>query len=325
MPALFPRAALPLVPAFDRLSRNWLERSRSPYVAEIADIAAALDLSGVWLLNASMQWGCTALAGEEDGEPWLVRTLDWPFKGLGHNTELAHMRGDSGDFFSVTWPGYVGVLTAMAPQRFAACLNQAPMWRRTRHPRLRPFDFTANAVGVWSTRRLHAAGSAAAPGVRGLRGLCRGAAHAGNDASLARGDLHLGRLQARTSAASSSAPRPASSRANRRPAPPTIGCRRRPGWEGRIGMRRFLVCSFADAAAISRARRETLAGFEGSFAGARFDWLRPPVLNPYTRLAAAMSPARGILRATGYDVAGAELPVPVTQTCEIEVAPRQAA
>ena len=90
-------------------------------------------------------------------------------------------------------------------------------------------------------------------------------------------------------------------------------------------MRRFLVCSFADATAISRARRETLAGFDGSFAGAGFDWLRPPVLNPYTRLAAAMSPARGILRATGYDVAGAELPVPVTQTCEIEVAPRQAA
>ena len=28
-----------------------------------------------------MQWGCTALAGEEDGAPWLVRTLDWPFQG----------------------------------------------------------------------------------------------------------------------------------------------------------------------------------------------------------------------------------------------------
>ena len=56
------------------------------------------------------------------------------------------MRGDHGDFFSVTWPGYVGVLTAMAPQRFAAALNQAPMWRRTRHRLLRPADYAASVL-----------------------------------------------------------------------------------------------------------------------------------------------------------------------------------
>ena len=54
-----PRAAHPLVPSFDRISQRWLARSRSPYVDEIAAIAGALDFSGVWLLNASMQWGCT--------------------------------------------------------------------------------------------------------------------------------------------------------------------------------------------------------------------------------------------------------------------------
>ena len=126
----FPRAALPLVPAFDRLARRWLARSRSPYLPEIAEIAATLNFSGVWLLNASYQWGCTALACERDGAPWLMRTLDWPFTGLGRHTELAHMRGEHGDFFSVTWPGYVGVLTAMAPQHLAASVDQAPMRRR---------------------------------------------------------------------------------------------------------------------------------------------------------------------------------------------------
>jgi hypothetical protein len=30
------------------------------------------------------------------------------------------------------------------------------------------------------------------------------------------------------------------------------------------------------------------------------------------------------LRATGYDIAGAELPEPVTQTCELEMLPRAA-
>ena len=116
---------------------RWLSRSRSPYVAEIAQIAGRLDFSGVWLLNASYQWACTSLACEQNGVPWLVRTLDWPFNGLGRYTEVAHMRGDCGDFFSVTWPGYVGALTAMAPSRFAACVNQAPLRRRTAHRWLR--------------------------------------------------------------------------------------------------------------------------------------------------------------------------------------------
>jgi hypothetical protein len=31
-----------------------------------------------------------------------------------------------------------------------------------------------------------------------------------------------------------------------------------------------------------------------------------------------MSPAGGILRAVGYDLAGGELPEPVTQPCEVE-------
>ncbi len=73
----FPAAVLPLVPALDWLSRRSLARSRSPYLAEIVQIAAALDVSGIWLLNASYHWGCTARASEHDGVPWLIRTLDW--------------------------------------------------------------------------------------------------------------------------------------------------------------------------------------------------------------------------------------------------------
>ena len=162
--AFFPRAARPFVPALDWLSYRSLTRSRSPYVAEIAQIAASLGFSGVWLLNASYQWGCTARAGEQGGAPWLARALDWPFRGLGHHTELAHMRGRCGDFVSVTWPGYVGVLTAMAPGRF----------RRRAQPGA---DVAADAASLASSFRLRreraarfggrqpdAAGSASAPG-----------------------------------------------------------------------------------------------------------------------------------------------------------------
>ena len=46
----------------------------------------------------------------------------------------------AGEFFNVTWPGYVGVLTALAPDRFGASINQAPLRRRTHLRFLRPFD-----------------------------------------------------------------------------------------------------------------------------------------------------------------------------------------
>ena len=216
------------------VARRWLARSRSPYIEEIGEIAAALDFSGVWLLNASYQWACTSLAVEHGGPPWLLRTLDWPFLGLGRHAEVAHMPGDRGDFYSVTWPGYVGALTAMAPFRFAACVNQAPMRRRTAHRWLRPLDFAANALDD-----LALAQTCMPPDqlLRRTFELCRGfrrrAAHAGNDAGGAAGDLHAGRAAPQASAASSSAPRPILSPATKRPARPTIGCRA--GQAGRAG------------------------------------------------------------------------------------------
>lgn len=123
---VFPRAVTPLLPALDGVARRWLTRSGSPYVSEIAEIAATLGFPGVWLLNNSYQWGCTALAREEEGVPWLARTLDWPFPGLGRHTDVVRAMGLAGEYFSVTWPGYAGVLTALAPGRFAAAINQAP-------------------------------------------------------------------------------------------------------------------------------------------------------------------------------------------------------
>src|SRR5437899_3117465 len=97
-----------LLPIMDAAARRWLRRSRSPYVADVEAIAAALGQSGAWFLNAAYQWGCTTLARDEKGVPWLARTLDWPFPGLGRRLEVARMHGPAGDFDSVTWPGYVG-------------------------------------------------------------------------------------------------------------------------------------------------------------------------------------------------------------------------
>jgi len=298
--AWFHPAAVALLPFLDRMARRWLERSDAPYVADIEAIAAALGFPGVWLLNGSYQWGCTALARDEAGAPWLARTLDWPFPGLGRNAEVAHQRGAAGDYFSVTWPGYVGVLTAMAPGRFAASINQAPLWRRTTHPRLRVYDIAANALNTWRHIR-HV------PPDQLLRAVFEDC----DDFAAARRRLETTPI-ARPVIYTLAGVRPGehcvierteegfSTRA-------TATCaandwqESRDGWEGRVGADVVMTCSREEAGAASRRRRDALAGWSGMFGGDSFGWVVPPVLNRFTRLAIEMCVASGTLRVVGYE------------------------
>jgi hypothetical protein len=93
-------------------------------------------------------FGSTALADDTPRGPRLRRTLDWPFPGLGRLVEIVHQRGPAGAFLNVTWPGFVGVLTAVAPGRFAAAINQAPLRRRTRGRALLWLDYIFNALSA---------------------------------------------------------------------------------------------------------------------------------------------------------------------------------
>lgn len=57
----------------------------------------------------------------------LVRSMDWSLEGLGtHSVLWKHTGLDVGDYYSLGWPGYVGVLSGNAPGRFAATINLAP-------------------------------------------------------------------------------------------------------------------------------------------------------------------------------------------------------
>jgi hypothetical protein len=313
-----PRIAAGLLPAIDLVTRRWLLRSRSPYTAEVRAIAAALGFPGIWFLNGCYQWGCTALACEREGALWLVRTLDWPFPGLGRYLEIAQMRGAAGTFHNVTWPGYVGVLTASAPSRFAACINQAPMWRRTRQAWLRPYDIALNLRKTWAIR------------------------HMPPD--------HLLRAVFETCKTFSEAKRCLETTPIARPAIYTlVGCHgsercviertedgfnsrdhdtraandwfaSRPPWEARVAPEALFTRSFDEAAENSRMRRDHLDAWAGPFAG-EFSWVTPPVLNAQTRIAVEMCPARGVLRAIGYEQSESqELPRPITQPCDMSVA-----
>ena len=311
-----PSPVRPVLPTLDVLARRWLTRSASRYVVEVESIAAAVRYSGVWFLNGSYCWGCTTLAREETGAPWLARTLDWPFAGLGRFLELARMRGPAGEFHSLTWPGYVGCLTAMAPGRFAAALNQAPMWRRTKHPWLRPYDLALNALATWrisfvppdhllrdvfeharsfiEARRLLESTPVARPVIYTLVGCAPG-----ERCVIERTEQGFATRSEETGAAND-------------------WLRSTPPWEARIRPDLLFTRSYEEAAENSRARRMQLAAWAGRFAPGGFDWVRPPVLNPYTRLAAEMCPVTGTLRARGYEKPpGKELAEPATRTCEV--------
>jgi hypothetical protein len=314
--AWFPSPARHLVPALDRLTRRWLMRSCSPYVDEITAIAAALGFPGVWFLNGSYEWGCTSLARDDDS-PWLVRTLDWPFPGLGRHVEVARMAGGAGEFYSVTWPGFVGVLTAMAPGRFAAAVNQAPLLRRTRHPWLRPYDMAANAIATWSLRHIppdqllrHVletctsfaqakAQMETTPIARPVIFTLAGCVPGERCVIERTEEAHLTRTEETSAANDWLVPRQA--------------------WEARVGGDQLFSAPRSEVGGNSRARREALAVWSAPFGQQSFAWVVPPVLNPFTRIAAEMCAARGLLRVVGYEsLPGFDKPQPVTQRCEVD-------
>jgi hypothetical protein len=310
-----PRVASDLLPAMDLVTRRWLTRSRSPYADEIEQIAAKLGFSGIWFLNGCYQWGCTALASEHEGAPWLVRTLDWPFPGLGRHVEIALMRGPAGDFYNVTWPGYVGVLTASAPRRFAASINQAPMWRRTLRPWLRPYDLALNAWQTWNNgsippdhllREVFESCTTFAQAKHRLENtpIARPAiyilvgCHEGERCVIERTENAFASRDYETVAAND-------------------WSQSRPPWEPRVAAELLFSRTFNEAAENSRLRCGHLSLWPLSFVG-EFAWVTPPVLNAQTRVAVEICPATNVLRVMGYEQApGEELPTPVTLAHQI--------
>ncbi len=281
-----------LAPFLDRVSSTWLARTPSPYLDEIAAISDLVAGGGVWFVNTSYEWGCTTRV-DAAPVPWLRRTLDWPFPGLGRHVEAALQDGGAGVYANVTWPGAVGVLTAVAPGRFAAAINQAPMFRRTRGSALVAYDMVLNAVetyrddGCWPAPHLlrHVFDTCAtfdeAVEVLSTTPLARPTIY-----SIAGSSVSQACLIERTR-----------TEAVVRRGNATIANDWHPESPRRDGYwmpRGSLVRGPDD----SNRRRQCLEGHER---GEAFDWLREPVLNGFTRLAIEASAASGELRVLGFE------------------------
>lgn len=295
--------------AIDRIAANWLKRSASAYRAELEHIAAILGFPGAMTLNMSYLFACTTQAYEDEaGLPRIRRTLDWPFHGLGRAVEIAWQSGPAGAYYNATWPGAVGVLTAMAPGRFCAVINQAPMKRRTSGKLGFFVDAALNmrealkSEGDWPPDHLLryafetcetfedalwliAREPLARPTLFTIAGVRRGEMalieHLGREARIMRGPVIV---------------------ANDWQEP-------RIGWQARLSHE----SNVARIAAMKRVTPDASA----------FSWVEKPVLNQLTRLAVEMTAAgHGELVARGYENRRLlfDLPVPATQDFELHVA-----
>ena len=138
------------------IGRRWLERGRNAYLEEITAIAQRChNAPGAFALNLSYEWSCTTGVSAQPGEKGvrMRRTLDWPMDGLGQDVVVARFQGSAGDYYNITWPGFVGVATAMAPGRFAAAINQPPL---ANHTMIRPVDWALARMRYWRSGALPA-------------------------------------------------------------------------------------------------------------------------------------------------------------------------
>ncbi|MBC8159249.1 MAG: hypothetical protein H8E94_07960 [Alphaproteobacteria bacterium] len=142
------RYGLPAMWAADAVSRRWMEKTADPYLSEIAQISERIASPGVYMLNLSFEWSCTTGLAPDPTLPGnrMLRTLDWPLEGLGRTLIVSRHESRAGDYYNVTWPGFAGITTAMAPGRFAAAINQPPM--RWTSP-VMALDWVANRAAIW--------------------------------------------------------------------------------------------------------------------------------------------------------------------------------
>ena len=269
----------------DALSRRWYERQHEPYLVELDRIAARIGRPGAYFLNLSYEWGCTSSVGPSpDGRSArLMRVLDWPERGLGRYIVAAHVDREAGPWLTLTWPGYTGVLQAVAPGRFAAALNQAPMERPVG---VYALDWVVNRLRVWKQPHLTAAH------------LLRQVFERASDFAEAKAVLSetpialptiyiLAGLRSGDTCVIERLP----DRAHVIEGPACAVNSWQAPWSGRSRGR-------DNAARLARMRtaRHSLES--------EFEWLRPPVLNSWTRLVFVADASSGSVLAQGYEREG---------------------
>jgi hypothetical protein len=277
----------------DAVSRRWLARNATPLGPEIEAVASAIGAPGAHLLNLSYEWGCTCGA-DATGTPVHLRVLDWEMAGLGETLCVIRQSGPAGEWWHIGWPGLAGAITLLAPGRFSLAINQPPL-------PLTRLGAAARRIGAgfgglladWLAARPAAWRSRALPPAHLLRRI----ADEAPDYATA-----LARLRDTPIAASA-----AFSLVGTRPGEAAV-VERTPEGGALRDAPRLAVANHWDALREPGAprwreshprQRHMEALLEGGVPPG-LAWLRPPLRNPGTRLAAVMQPAEGRLTLAGF-------------------------
>ncbi|NIA68306.1 hypothetical protein HBA54_06850 [Pelagibius litoralis] len=289
----------PVIALGDRLSRRWLENSGNPYLAEIETVARALGRPGAYFLNLSYEWACTCSVGPtaRGDASRLTRVLDWPFDGLGAQVLALRQTGSAGDWINLTWPGFTGAIQGLAPGRFAAAFNQAPLRRRTPS---RIVDWGIDRLGFWGRRALP-------PGHLLRQVFERAQSYAEAKQQLIQSPLAMPAIfsLAGTGPEEHAVIERLEQRAVVHEGPQVAANH----WRGPLPRAR--------ARGVVSEERARVMGKEAAAAGPDLAWLRRPVLNETTRLVLYAEPAAGRLVAQGFEAADDHQAAPATAVTEL--------
>lgn len=115
------------------ISRSVRSVLPAEYWSEVQSVATRVSVPADVMLLCNVYYdmvsaliGCTAFAVDTPAGPLHARNLDWWTENrLLNETSMACLfkGAPAGEFISIGWPGYLGVLSGMAPGRFAITLN----------------------------------------------------------------------------------------------------------------------------------------------------------------------------------------------------------
>lgn len=98
------------------------------YKDEIESIAGILGIPAQQVLLAQLSYEmhscCSSIVVNCDGTNMFYRTMDWPLDYLKKLTcKLDFKRNGRVIFTSISWAGFIGILTAMVPSKYAISVN----------------------------------------------------------------------------------------------------------------------------------------------------------------------------------------------------------
>ncbi len=292
-----PRTALRIG---DALSRAWLARTGHPHLDEIDRIARQVKRPGTHFFNVHYEWGCTTAAKPVCGGGCrLVRVLDWRTPGLGAFAIAARVTGPAGPWVTLTWPGYTGVLQAMAKGRFAAAINQAPKRAAWERPAL---DWLSARSRIWRTRAL-------TPSHLLRRVFEEAASYTEAKARLVATPLAAPVLFTLAGPAPGEACVIERQETEARVIENSDGAQTANDWQTTSWQGRRTPGRWSDERLATMRAVATAPDFDRPF-----DWLKPPMLNEDSRLALVADPASGRLVARGYESDG-----PATAVLDITI------